>query len=177
MATGASASPAAAAAAASEHGVPIIPGSQDVDMVGAPKTEPEATWDKPDDFEQSFWDALVGQVPIGLLKWMYGENIRALEDLPCYVPDQAQIPDLIINACPATRNQRKFLVPISKLWLAAKASMDLGVKRQAEGVTDADLEVPLSQEEVDALNSKTQELLRVFFVLLRLFVASPAGQT
>ena len=98
---------------------------------------------KPEAMDPSFFEALLSKgIPHGLVEYMSSENVNSLEDFACYCTTD-EIQELLIEKHSATRGQRKFLVPLSRLWLAGKAALDIGAKRQAEGVTDVSLETPL----------------------------------
>ena len=111
---------------------------------------------KPDSMEQSFYEALADKFPKDLIGYMASENINALEDLACYC-NQDELTELLLNCCESTRNQRKWKVPLTKLWLQSKAQLDVGVKRRSEGITDVDMETPMSQEDVEAFNKKHRQ--------------------
>merc|ERR1711965_721736 len=109
---------------------------------------------KPEPMDPSFYEALVGKsIPQGLVDYMSSENINSLEDVACYCKTD-EISELLLEKHAATRGQRKFLVPLSRLWFAGKAALDIGTKRQTEGMTDVSLETPLPAEDLDALQQR-----------------------
>ena len=140
---------------ATEGVPPVLPGADPK----LPADDPEELFqEKPDEVERGFYDDLIAaKIPGSLVWYMSNENINSLEDLPNYCLTKESILETLIQACFPTRNERKLLVPLGKMWDLAKASSELGIKRRLEGVTDASLEVPLPQEDVDKLNRQHRQ--------------------
>merc|ERR1711938_223964 len=101
-----------------------------------PAEDPEELFqEKPDDMDRGFYDDLIAaKIPGSLIWYMSNENINALEDLPNYCLTKESSLETLIQACFHTRNERKYLVPLGKMWGLAKATSELGIKRRLESV-------------------------------------------
>ena len=98
--------------------------------------------------EQSFFEAPLSKaIPHGLVEDMAAENINSLEDFVCYALG-GKIQELLIEKLAKTRGQRKFVVPLTRL------SLDIGTKRQTEGVSEVSLETPMPAKDVDSLQKR-----------------------
>ena len=58
---------------------------------------------------------------------------------------------LLLDAVEETRGERKYMVPLTKLWAAASAKTELATKRQSEGTTEQEVEVPIPAEDMSLL--------------------------
>ena len=88
------------------------------------------------------------------MDYMDTEQIHALPDLAQYCLKKEEVQSMLVDAVPQTRGMNRYRVPLGKMWDLAQTSADLAAKRQVEGVTDAAMETPMLQEEVDALNRR-----------------------
>ena len=62
--------------------------------------------------------------------------------------EKPQLQQFLIDACEATRGQRKWGVPLGHLWDIAKETAKHEVSSQVFGVSGVNLEAPLHREEV-----------------------------
>ena len=77
----------------------------------------DAGLSKPPNVEQPFFDALAAiPFPQKPIDFMLGEIFNKLSALPNYCLEKSQRQPLIIDACEATRGQRKRGVPLGHLW-------------------------------------------------------------
>ena len=98
--------------------------------------------------EQSFFEAPLSKaIPQGLVEYMAAENINSLEDF-CVLCTREEIQELLTEKLAQTRGQRKFVVPLTRL------SLDIGTKRQTEGVSEVGLETPMPAKDVDSLQKR-----------------------
>ena len=110
---------------------------------------------QPVDMEQSWFDTLVKHmIPMELITYMSDEFINNSEALAFYCDGTEQIFNLLIQKVPATRDQRKWLVPLSKIHAMASAKNKHSADAMAKGVLDEEMEIPLDQMVVDDLNTK-----------------------
>ena len=107
---------------------------------------------KPADMEQSFFDQLMAaKIPMALIHYMSDQYINCLTDFPHYCFEKKDIMTLLLDAVEETRGERKFMVPLTKLWAAASVRTELATKRQSEGMTEAEMEVPIPAEDMSLL--------------------------
>lgn len=114
--------------------------------------------------EESFRKALVeGGIPPILIEFMRKENILSPADLPRYCgtgeTGRENIFKYLINGNDETRNQRRLMPCLSKLFEEAEYSNKEEAERKAKGLVDEEIERPLPDHDktVGSMNDRHYE--------------------
>ena len=98
--------------------------------------------------DPSFRALLVAnKMPTKLIDLMERENILSPEDLPRYCGSTEGILKLVLNMCDETRNQRKYMPFLVKMFEEAQASNKESAERKAKGTEDEEIERPLPEHD------------------------------